>query len=424
MRRLMPYLHTLLLYPVARLIVHWKSAIRRIEVLGKMPKLHFQRPYAGQKIILLALYEKGTLRPDVLRLLKAAKSEGLYIVAVNTLTLSQLGELEQQIDCYIERPNFGRDFGSYKAGFLHVFSQGWHQACPRLLMMNDSVFFSASRLPKFLNELLSSDVEVLGATENFEIEHHLGSFCIAIANPVLKSVRFQNFWKFYMLSDIRTKVIKYGEIRLSIVLKKCVSGQGQFAALYSGARFFKEVQDNPQLVDFYLANARTSDLVGWQRMEARSIEKFLDARFTSQRHSFHEEKVPALQLDASLATLDEKFLVMSACELKTYLLRHVRNADEENSTVVDGVIQSALVNIFISGSQIHQNACPLVHMGFALIKLDGLYRGMFSVYDVSRIVRLLDEEERREFQEIILTRPYGGDCLVGWKRAAFMVGLI
>ena len=58
------------------------------------------------------------------------------------MRIEDRAKLEGLIDCYIERPNFGRDFGSYKTAFMHLFAQGWHEHCPRLLMLNDSIFYS------------------------------------------------------------------------------------------------------------------------------------------------------------------------------------------------------------------------------------------------------------------------------------------
>jgi hypothetical protein len=71
----------------------------------------------------LALYEKGRLRSDIENLLITAKSLGMYVLAVNTLKVHNPDGLKDKIDCYIERPNFGRDFGSYQTGFLHIYTR-------------------------------------------------------------------------------------------------------------------------------------------------------------------------------------------------------------------------------------------------------------------------------------------------------------
>lgn len=424
MLRLFSYFHTLMLYPAARVIVTSQSEYQRFKTLGQRPKVHFEAPYTGQKIMLLALYEKGSLRPDVLRLIAAARAEGLYVLAINTLRLQDPAALQGQIDCYIERPNFGRDFGSYKTGFLHVFQKGWHESCPRLLMVNDSIFFSHARISKFLNDMMTSEVEVLGATENYEIEYHLGSFCIAMAGSVLKKAAFQKYWRNYLLTDVRPRVIKRGEMKLSKTLKRCVTTPSEFKALYGTSRFVTALNDDPSLRDFVIRNARTSDLIGWDNFSAKAVIKFLSGRFLSPVNVSDASQTADVKIEGSVKDLNEEAFIQDMEGLRKYLLRHVKDTAGVDDSLINDSVNSVLGQIFMSGSQIHQNAATLLKMGLPIIKLDGMYRGAFHLYDVQRISRLLEDEEGRELQSILLDRPYGGTVLLGWKRAAFMVGLI
>lgn len=80
--------------------------------------------------------------------------------------------------------------------------------------------------------------------------------------------------------------------------------------------------------------------------------------------------------------------------------------------------------MYMPGSQMHKNASMLLHLGLPIIKLNGMYRGMFNVYDILRISNLLTGQENNELQQILLERPFGADTLIGWRRAAFIVGLI
>jgi hypothetical protein len=56
--------------------------------------------------------------------------------------------------------------------------------------------------------------------------------------------------------------------------------------------------------------------------------------------------------------------------------------------------------------------------------MDGFYRGMFIMEDVMRIINILDESERQQLFFWLTSRPFGEYTLRGWKRAAFLVGLI
>jgi hypothetical protein len=424
MLRLISYFHTVSLYPAARVIVTAQSELQRIKTMGQKPVVHFEQAYDGRRIMLLALYEKGVLRPDVMRLLRAARAEGLYILAVNTLKLRDPMALEGLVDCYIERPNFGRDFGSYKTGFLHVFHKGWHKTCPRLLMINDSVYFSQERLPKFLNDMMTSDIEVLGSTENYEIEYHLGSFCIAMGQSVLQRPLFQAYWKGYRLTDVRPRVIKRGEMKLSKTLKRCVSSSDNFRSLYSSAFFLRQLNEDAGLADFVIKNSRTSDLTGWERFGAKSIISFLNGRFIAPVKVSDASEQSTVRVDATLNELNEEVLVQDIASLKDYIARNLTDKETVDQSLIDDSITSVMSSIFMSGSHIHQNAATLVHLGLPIIKLDGFYRGMFNIYDIQRIARLLEKNEGAELERILLERPYGGTTLIGWKRAAFMVGMI
>jgi hypothetical protein len=424
LQRVISYIRTLSLYPAARTIVTAQSEMQRWKTMGQKPKVHFEAPYDGRKIMLLALYQKGELRPDVLRLIKSARAEGLYILAVNTLKLREPESLKGVIDCYIERPNFGRDFGSYKTGFLHVFDRSWHEQCPRLLMINDSIFFTEERMPKFLNDMMNSSIEVLGATENYEIEYHLGSFCIAMSQVILENKNFQHYWRQYRLSDVRPRVIKRGEMGLSKTLRRSISSPMQMRALYGSSQFLKRLNVEPDLRDFLIQNSRTSDLLHWDQFSATDIASFLRARFLAPTNLFEPSKGAELQVNVSPESLQEEHFISDSQSLEEYLFLHVTNKNRVEPEIVKDSIISAMSQIFMNGSQIHQNAPVLLYMGLPIVKLDGMYRGMFNIYDIQRISRLLLPAEAEHLQQILMERPFGGSTLVGWKKAAFLSGLI
>lgn len=423
-KRIISYIQTLTLYPGARAIVTFQSEYQRLKTLGQKPKVHFEAPYEGQRIMVLALYEKGVLRPDVIRLMQAARAEGLYVLAVNTLKLGDPSALEGLVDCYIERPNFGRDFGSYKTGFLHIFKNNWQESCPRLLMINDSVFFSAERMPKFLNDMMTSEIEVLGSTENYEIEYHLGSFCIAMSQSVLKKPIFQKYWKNYRLTDVRPRVIKRGEMKLSKTLKKCISSPTQFRALYCSSFFLRKLNEDPALLNFVVSNSRTSDLTDWERFSANSLVEFLHERFLYPVNMVDSSSNTDFQVNVELEAVNEEHVIHDVITLKKYIFRHVKSDEYTNSNIFDDSIVSVMAQVFMNGSQIHQNASSLLYLGLPIVKLDGMYRGMFNVYDIQRISRLLETVEADQLQQILMERPFGGSTLIGWRKAAFMSGLI
>lgn len=421
MTKILGRIHAALLYPFALVITFLQSERMRLKTLGMRPKAHFQADYAGQRIMLLALYEKSTLRPDVIRLLQTAKAAGLYVLAVNTLKLRDPAALRDLVDCYIERPNFGRDFGSYKTGFLHLYANGWDKSCPRLLMVNDSVYFSKERLPKFIDDMMSPEAEVLGSTENYEVDYHLGSFCIAMADVILRHTRFRRFWQRYRLTDVRPTVIRRGEQRLSRTLRRCASTPSQCTALYGTSRFLSAARNDPDLVDFAIRNRRTSDLLRWKRLSPEFIYKFAQTRFFVPVYTTRDVKIT---VESQLQELNESIYLSGTSDLRALLSRHLAGDSHLDEETAQSLVVALLTEVFMDGSQIHQNPSTLLKLGLPIVKIDGLYRGMFNIFDIENIVRLLSAGEREELQRLLLERPFGGTTLIGWKRTAFLAGLI
>jgi hypothetical protein len=407
------------LYPLAYSIVSAQSLVSRVKALGKKPVVHFEQPYAGQKILLLALYEKGRLRADIENLLTTAKSLGMYVLAVNTLKVLDPDSLKDKIDCYIERPNFGRDFGSYQTGFLHFYKKGWGQQCERLLMLNDSLFYSKANLKSFLEQMITSEIEVLGATENHEVEHHLGSFCISIDQHILQQTRFKRYWANYANTDVRPKVIKRGEMKLSKTLRRCVSSPDMYSALFDMSYVADSLNNHKVLINVLPQLYRTSKILDilWKRSSLKSAAgRFMD------RYLFIGPGLANIEANIEAKTIyfvDDAFGLINAIEtsakdsnlksLKERVLKEVKND---------------FLECFTSGSQIHQNNILLHHLGMPIIKLDGLYRGMFSVEDVQTLANQLGIDEKNHFMHLMYSKSFGGNTLFGWKRAAFYRGLI
>ncbi len=398
------------------------SELNRIKSLGKKPVVHKNEPYAGQKILLIALYQKGALRGDTAYVMKAARAKGCYVLAVNNLALKDKSSIDDCCDMYVERFNFGRDFGSFKYGFCHIFSEKWDKACPRLLMINDSVFFSSERVDAFLDDMMNSQVEALGATENYEINHHLGSFCIALSGSILQNPKFKKYWQRYRLSDVRPVVIKRGEMGLSKTLKRCVSSAEQFQALYDSIRYAALLENLPQSqLEDIVALMRRCKLTPARRF---SLIKTLEAVEEDLSMDFLDNVQLQIGSEGVAGAAHSRMPVATIEELIDSVNTRLLGQNRMDKDVLIDLVKSGLVDNFRQHSQIHQNSAVLVHMGLPIIKLDCVYRGILNTLDVNILLRLLRPKEGEELQRLLYSRPFGGDVLVGWKRSAFLRGLI
>lgn len=401
-----------ILFVWANLIASTQSVITRAKAFGKRPVIHVERPYKGQKILLLALYARGRLRADIQTLLITAKQLGFYVMAINSLKLLEPENTQHNIDCYIERPNFGRDFGSYKVGFLHIFKRGWDQQCPRLIMLNDSIFYSQKPLRSFLTKMMMTDMEVLGATESHEINYHLGSFCISISHSVVQHQILKKFWVDYSNTDVRPKVILNGEVKLSKKLRQCVSQSEKFGALFDVTFMANFLDTNNEPLNNCVRRYRGSN-------------KNNALKSPSPRRSFdrvNEKYIWPFQMGKEI---DNNYFIDHMDMFVDAVAQSVTNVDANDiRNQVCQEVKNDLLESFISGSQIHNNNILLHYCGLPLIKLDLLFRGVFRTDDVEKIAADLTEHEKNNFRRLIYSRPYGGDTLRGMKKVAFYRGLI
>jgi len=387
----------------------------------------------GQSILLIALFEKTYLRKDIIRLLEVSKRAGLYIVAVNTRKLSKafLGEHQHLFDVYISQYNYGRDFASYQKGFKYIFKNKLQQHAERIVMLNDSLYYDADRTPQFLDDMINAPVEVLGATENHEINYHLGSFAISFAKKITTNEKFIKYWKNYKRSDIRPLVIKRGEMGLSKMLAKITSNEFEMKALYDASTVRNYLQQSYENLANFSKAYRHSDLVDWPRLSyVGLLEDFLTyTKLVSGKEKKDklvnledEKKISTIRLERTGFNVNDMY-VTSIKNIDIYLNRIPGKADDIYDQFHQFAISKSVSNSR-HGSQIHQNNACFMLMGLPIIKLDGIYRGMFSELDISNFQKLLKPEYFNELVEILYKKPFGGDVLLGWRQVAFFRGLI
>ena len=414
-----------LMYPAAYAYISFQSEVNKIKSLTKKDKVVFEQSYDGRKILLMALFEKGELRDDIRHLLQCAKQQGAYVLCINTLKINAPEKHSDFIDCYIEKYNFGRDFGSYQSAFSYIYKNGLAESCPRLLMLNDSIFYDKAKCDRFIGDMFSSPCEALGGTENFENEHHLGSFCIAFAGSVIRAQRFRDYWKAYKCSDVRPLVIKRGEMALSNVLKKCVSSPDNFRALYDITRTAMHLKEHPEVLDQLSTLSRADENPEFKSFSFSAVTAKIASKYLhNSTHLIGLESITAEIDDVSSLGV---FYAYSLPEYFDFIEKSISVRGNVSGTLMSSIREEVtflFLDFFIKGSQIHQNGIFLHKIGLPIIKLDGLYRGAFCVRDVEVIANELGRDDAESFRRIMYSRPYGRNTLFGWKRAAFERGLI
>jgi len=218
-----------------------RAWLRRIGGDGQKAVPLREAPGRSGPVAVLAMYQDGALRADIRTLAHELRDRGVYVIAVNTGRLAD-GGAALPVDCYIERRNFGRDFGSYRLGLV--------TACrivpspSRVMLLNDSVYYARRGLPGFIERLLSSPADVCSATESREVVPHQTSFCMSFSPNCVASPVFAQFWRRYRPSELRPLVVMLGEVRLS----RCLQAAGfSREVLASHDRIRQLVTHDPEL---------------------------------------------------------------------------------------------------------------------------------------------------------------------------------
>ena len=379
--------------------------------------------YAGDargsnKFVIFAIYEKGEIRRDIRNALEVLTELGYSVVLVNSRKLSAPAResISKIVFNYIERPNYGRDFGSYKDGinWLCKSYAGEYSEASRILFLNDSVFYSRKNLDVFFNSLMETQYSVFGATINYQKIPHIGSFCLSVDSSILMNREFLKFWKKYRKTDLRAHTIKFGELALSKLLARLSISDPPLNVLYSGHEIVRKLTENEELLRSVSDAAR------------RSNRCFISARLNIRLELLREDELvkrfPNESLIEKNAT-QESYLFAGTFDdgFQSYKYGVIGN-DKSLFESYKKFMVAFIGEEFEKESQIHQNATILPILGCPIIKLDLEFRGVTSAFDRITICNELDPEDAIEFSRIISSKPWGEICLSGWRLSAFQWG--
>jgi hypothetical protein len=412
-------------YPSVYTVLAYMNFVQRFKSYFHKSKIkEFEKYREGQKIALVAIWEYQSLRTDVRVLLEGLNKRDFYVCLVNTGKMSP-DALSGLASVYIERFNYGRDFGSYKEGIQYLQKNNKLYEAENFLLCNDSVYYLQDLVLPTLDQALDSDLEIVGATENFEIVHHLGSFFMMFSKYVVNTKEFKKFWRRFRVTDIRTKNIRYGEMRLTEKMKKTVV-DSKLGALWSLSYMSKNFDDIDQL-SHAITLVNRGHVTSWKKLSWQFITKsFLDERILFPSDFSKRQGIVLQSSDGKSSESNESELILTHQDAVDLISENF-NKEVSSQTLLDLKMKAKglWVGTTGSGSQIHQNNNLLVSMGCPLVKLDLIYRGAFSYEDAEIMFAQIDNKEDVDLlRDILYRRAYGLDVLRGWKRSAFNKGLI
>lgn len=206
--------------------------------------------------------DKGLLKSHLRSIEYLAKSGYAPLVICNAPLKD--AELRKVLDLswrYIERPNFGYDFGGYRDGILSIKAQ--LPSLDRLILVNDSTWFP---LPGGMDWIAASEalnVDYAGAAWAWALKHqnprdfekiewvidknrrnfHYASYALNIASPILSDPEFYMFWKNFRLTNDKSRTVRRGEIGLTNWVKKHGFSHGATTELARFDRLLQEKTD-------------------------------------------------------------------------------------------------------------------------------------------------------------------------------------
>lgn len=172
--------------------------------------------HATGKYCIFVFYQDQVLPKDFDYLFDALEYCGINAILVaNALPPGSEELLANRCHTLMVRKNFGYDFGGFQAGIR--FAQALSPE--RLLLLNDSVHFLRRGLIEYIARLCG-DAPYIGATESYQISHHVQSYATSFSREVLESQAFCSFWAKYRPMNEKRYTVFNGELALPAHLRK------------------------------------------------------------------------------------------------------------------------------------------------------------------------------------------------------------
>ena len=328
--------------------------------------------FNSEKYAIYVLWQPRIIPWYVINMLAGLRDHKVntIIVSNHELTSEQRNMLQGFSREVLLRGNKGLDFGAYKDAVGHLTKR--EKGISRLLLLNDSVYVFRHGLDELLTTLLLDKYQVVSAYENWELHYHLQSFCISIAGNVLYDPIVQRFWKHYRPISIRRWCIDLGEVKFSAALRKAASS---FMIIFG--------------INDLLTKINQTDVA-----TLLQYREFIPAPIRGH--------VPS---DEVIAVLHE--------------------SQSEKRAIVMRRFKESLSSLLALRAQVHTGAFFFPKfLSSPFMKRDIVYRELFSIYEVERMLLELDYKAERQPILDELRRRGTAAHLRGFAKRRYRLGLI
>ncbi len=169
------------------------------------------------------------------RCLRYLNKKGLATTVVSNLPLepNDKARVLELCSTYIERPNFGYDFGGYRDGVLSL--QRETAEIDQLVLLNDSCWFPIVETTDWLDDIDDLNVDFGAAVSNYGLRRvdpegflnfefsystdhpnfHYCSYALSFGPRVIQHPGFLRYWQSFPLSNSKKRTVRRGEIGLT-----------------------------------------------------------------------------------------------------------------------------------------------------------------------------------------------------------------
>ena len=203
----------------------------------------------GPKVAVFLVYQPRGMSASVVATCRHLSERGYSVMLVANSPVSAADEamLARWVWRFVERSNFGYDFGGYRDGIRLLWH--WSVSPESLIILNDSVWFPLDQNETMLTSMETSSAGFLGALRHVDQPEtdteHAGiflSYFFLIKRAVLTSDVFVNYWNSYVSTSNKYLTVRRGERGFSRTLFAAgVPSEG----LYSKDRFLSAVVQQP-----------------------------------------------------------------------------------------------------------------------------------------------------------------------------------
>ena len=189
----------------------------------------------GDRVAIYLVFPKKGLLPSHKRSIAHIRECGYAPLVVSNLPLSDKDQayLKENTWQFLTRPNKGYDFGGYREGFMTVRDEV--DELEFLAFLNDSSWFPVPGTDAWLPQAEALKVDYAGAATSFGIrrvprdqyqtiawqhstdfsDFHYCSYALLVGKNILRDRAYHRYWKTYVLSEEKRKVVRRGEMGMS-----------------------------------------------------------------------------------------------------------------------------------------------------------------------------------------------------------------